>query len=462
MCRILRSSGIGASSWLAWLLLPLAFATFDSAYGQTTWYEVANRTQIQCQQAAQCFQAYAMYVLNQQACTTQAVCISGPLNNVTSNAGNWNGYLGGYCRTGGTSCSACTNGGPAQGQCLNVNSNLIAETGTPPSAVTQCAGRSGYGTVGGQTNSAPAYARDSDNCVYSGTGPSSGVCTGLSATNLTCSVQYTGATDAFAGQGPATAASNCVTGPAGTACVQTSGSGADQCGTMNGDQVCPSALPPGTCVSYNSGGVACSAAGPPSSAAFPSTEVPQASGGNAPPSAVVTNTSTTSNYYSSTTIAGQTGTTAAASGGVNVGNGGSGTGSGGSQSGGCGASGQSPCSTTDANAAADGNCSAGDCSVGGNPMPTYDWSSDSWSGATTSFWNAVAAGPIGSAVSGISANWPSGASCPAETVAITTLNMTADYGTPLCNVWENSAVPVLSAVMLAVWSIVAVFIFLSA
>lgn len=69
------------------------------------------------------------------------------------------------------------------------------------------------------------------------------------------------------------------------------------CGEVNGDRVCVSAIPPNGCVSYQSGGVACvSTAGAPPA---PDNGTP---GTPAPPSVQVSQNSTTINYFTSTTV----------------------------------------------------------------------------------------------------------------------------------------------------------------
>ena len=321
----------------------------------------------------------------------------------------------------------------------------------------------------------------SDVCVTIG-GPQSTLPTALQGS--ACGLTYTGTyAPAAPTNGSIPATTNCVTSGTTTACLQQvpkAGCGTingtttcqepQNCGTFNGNQVCPTAIPGLTCASYASGGTACTL-GPGNT--IPNPPAPStSSGAAAAPTGTVTATSntgttTTSNYYNSSTVSASGTAVQSASGGTNVGNGGSGTGTSGSGTGTgtqCGSSG-TPCSTTNANATADGNCGsvAGGCSTGSNPVPTYDWSGDSWTGALTGFWTAVANGPIGTAVSSIANNWPTNSTCPNLTVTIVFLNnYTANYGQIFCNLWENAAVPVLTGTMLAVWSVTAVFIFLSA
>lgn len=337
-------------------------------------------------------------------------------------------------------------GTPAAGSCVaSTNSTSFSGTGGGAVPRTQCQGGCTY-----QFSGVGVSVPD---------GPMEGWAGSYTETAQSCNI---------GGGGGAQPGSNCVTGSNGTYCAQTQGSGAGQCGTVNGDQVCPGAAPAGGCVSFQDGSMACTAGSPnapnngtPGQAATPTTTVTVQNGDG---------TSTTLNYFSSATVAASSGPTATASGGQNVGNGGAGPGQCGSTADPCAVTGGSGGGGgTGSGSAADGDCSAdgtgAQCGSGTgspNPMPTYDWSSDSWSNALVSFWGAVAGSPVGQAANGISSAWPDGGSCPGAHVDLGTVNYTADFGTPFCSTWDSSAAPTLAAVMLAVWSICAVFIFLSA
>jgi len=473
-CRIWRSSGISGCSWLAVLLL-LCVSGTCSAQSSVWNYQVGSEyyysmtpTQIAGIVAASdaaslaggCSTASGGFCYRNTYENLSCTPNTAPTANGQTSACSWQVAV--YCPSWAPNCTLPS---PAN-EGINVTSRLNGLA----SQVATCGGLAGADSEVDGLSSTSGYAVDSQGCVTQiNMAGGWGVCTGLgeNPSSWTCDVQETGAYEypPPSATGPT---SNCVIGGGTTACAQTSGSGAGQCGTFNGDQVCPTALQPGQCVSYASGGSACvtsnNAGGV--GGTVPASAPTAPGGGAATPTGVVTSgqpsvSTSTAYYYSSSTTQSSPSAVAASSGGQNVGNGGQSSSGSGSSSGSCG-SGTTPCSVSDANAAANGDCSAGGCSGTGTGLPGYDWSSDSWSGATTSFWNAVASGPIGSAVGGISSNWPSGGSCPAETVYISTVNYTADYGTPLCNVWENDAVPIFSAVMLAVWSIVAVLIFLSA
>lgn len=298
-----------------------------------------------------------------------------------------------------------------------------------------------------------------------------------------CNQQYTGTnyTQTPTSQPPATpAAGNCATAGKQTDCISPS---TDGCGTVNGNQVCPQAIAPGSCVSYASGAVACgvaAAADAPQNPPGPTTST----GAAAPAAAAVTDTpntqcsgtcqSSTAYYYTHTTVQSSSGAVSTTStqagnpsstGAVPTSTTGTGTGGGGGL-GGCAGTTGDPCTTAPVPNAANGDCgasaNAANCTTTGSPLPSVNWTGDSWSGSTTAFVNAVETGPIGTAVTGLSNAWPSGGSCPAETVKLTTLNYTADYGTPLCNIWQSAALPILSDTMLAIWSIAAVIVFMSA
>lgn len=474
MCRTLRSSGISAFSLLACLVAVFASGTCSaqSFFWQAqpvgggsvpvdgyvaTDLASAMASEFEQAEAQTCGSSYPAcwdgQVYNLNCPNPGAPTASNQSENCTFYGHEIN-YTGPGCPTG------CT------GNSVQLLSFSCASFATNCAGATNCAAQKGQSAYANGLTSTSGVTKNSGGCMERVNPPGSGVCVQVPgfATGWTCATsntgQYVAASGVGAGQG-----TNCVSAGGTTACVQSTGSGQGSCGTFNGDQVCPSSLPNSSCVFFASGGSMCSV----NAGTLASGAPTNASGGavgatgqviDGPPNSG----GATANYYSSTVTTSSSTTVVGASGGANVGNGGVGSGSGGTgtQPGSCGSDPSTPCSVVDANAAANGDCSSGDCSATGNPMPTYDWSSDSWGGALTSFWNAVSAGPVGSAVGGIASNWPSSDECPAETVVISTVNLTADYGSDICSVWENSALPVLSAVMLAVWSITAVFIFLSA
>jgi len=105
------------------------------------------------------------------------------------------------------------------------------------------------------------------------------------------------------------------------------------CGTFNGDQVCVASIPPGSCQSFASGGVACTAVGSGSSSVA-SPPAPNNGTAGTPATAngsvttTVNNSFETTNYYSSSTVSTSTGGVTSVPGGSNVGNGGTTTTSG--------------------------------------------------------------------------------------------------------------------------------------
>lgn len=241
----------------------------------------------------------------------------------------------------------------------------------------------------------------------------------------------------------------------GTEACDVSGANGATCGTFNGDEVCPSAVPNNSCVAFPSGGTACVAtvASPPA----PNNGTP---GTVATPSGSVTSGSTTVNYFSSSTTSSSTITPTT----VNANNGGNPTGTGGSGSSGGGSSGSVTVSgsvaTTDADAASNGDCSAGGCS--GSVPGALDVSGLSYAGVFSTFWSSVQSAPIVSGAAAIESAWPAG-SCSLSSVTLTTLpGVTLDYGTPFCNVWNTDAGPAVATVALVAYALIGIFILLSA
>lgn len=234
------------------------------------------------------------------------------------------------------------------------------------------------------------------------------------------------------------------------ACLTQDASG-HNCGTYNGDQVCVATVPQGQCAQYASGGVMCvqqgsSETSPPapnngSSATTPATPTETVT---APAGSGAT---TTANYYSAATVAGSTkgttvtatGTTGNPTGGAAVGAGGSGTN-------------PADCDTT---------ANASGCTGTTPTAQTPECSA--YAACFETFWSEAQPAPIFAAVTALETAWPSG-SCPAETVTLGAEmdNKSLDYGTPMCNLWENSAVPILSSCTLVLFALAAIRIVLSA
>lgn len=264
--------------------------------------------------------------------------------------------------------------------------------------------------------------------------------------------------------------SNCVSGGGTVACVSAGGSSSPACGTVNGDQACAAAMPPDGCVSYSDGSVACIG-----NSSGPSSGAPTSSGGAASaPSAVlqfgapssVASDNTDVFYYSQSSVSSSSSPVFSqpGSGSGSSGGGGSGSGSGQQESTGCAGTSAAPCVTSPVPDAANGDCGASgvSCSVSSNPMPVLNWSSDSWSGAFSTFLQAADSSPIVSSLSGISSAFPSSSSCPGLVIQSATLHASLDFGTPVCQIWSQGVSPVLANAVLVVYVLIGIVVFFSA
>lgn len=217
------------------------------------------------------------------------------------------------------------------------------------------------------------------------------------------------------------------------------------CGTFNGDEVCIGSIPPGTCVSYESGGVACVAASGSSTVQSPPAPDNGTPGTPATPTGTVTqgngSSQTSASYYSSTVVAASSAPTQTNPGGQNTGNGGTkGTGA--------GAGGTN---------AANGDCGASGVNCAGDgTLPTLG-SVNSIATTSSGYATALSSVPIVAAVSAISASVPDG-SCPTATFSVLGRSYTLDEQ---CTLW-GSVASVVSACMLALYAILGVKILLSA
>ena len=243
--------------------------------------------------------------------------------------------------------------------------------------------------------------------------------------------------------------SNCVSSSAGTFCSEDQNG--KNCGTFNGDEVCPASLPPGTCESFASGGVACTAAAGSNTVATPPGPNNGTAGQPATPTGQVqapvtsggTTTQVTTSYYSSSTIAQSSSGVASSSGGQNVGNGGSSSSSGGSGS--------------SAPSAANGDCGASgvNCS-GDSTVPTLP-QEPTIAQSTQTYTSALNSVPIVAAVSNIAASVPSG-ECPTATISVFGHDFVMDAQ---CTMWAQLS-PLLSLCFLAMWTLIGVRILMSA
>lgn len=270
-------------------------------------------------------------------------------------------------------------------------------------------------------------------------------------TGLAC-----GATGTKAGGDVPASAASCTTTGGATACV-------DSVNSRGTFSVVPTATPdaivpatpsqPDSCVSYASGAVACNANAAITSPPAPSS--PTSAGLPAVPSATVVGPNGAEVYFTAAQVAASKGSTNTATSSSNPGAPAGattavlGTGS----ASGTGTN-PSDCDTSN-NASA---CTGTLPSVGAPECSSYG-------SCLAAFYTEVQSAPVFESLSAITAALPSGA-CPSETVTLTTFSQapgggTFDYGTPMCNLWTNSAVPVLAAVMLMFWSLVGIFIVLS-
>jgi hypothetical protein len=105
------------------------------------------------------------------------------------------------------------------------------------------------------------------------------------------------------------------------------------------------------------------------------------------------------------------------------------------------------------------NCtSSGDAVVPGTPSAGCS----SYEACFQTFWTAVQSAPLVTAITGLSTAWPSGA-CPTYTLTLATIpGHTFDYGTTMCSLWGTYALPALSGTTMVVWSLVGIFILMSA
>jgi len=236
----------------------------------------------------------------------------------------------------------------------------------------------------------------------------------------------------------------------GAQCVNVSGGATmcteagKNCGTVNGDEVCPSALPPGTCESYASGGVACTMASGANTVPSPPGPNNGTAGQAATGTAYVTvgGGATITNYYNSTTIATSTSGVVTSPGGSNVGNGGTGGSSLGSGS--QPNAGNGDCGATGVSCSGDGTTPA----LPGEPTIAQ---------ATQTYTSALGQVPIVAAVSNIAASVPSG-QCPTATLAVFGHEFVMDAQ---CTLWGQLS-PLLGVCFLAMWTFIGVRIVMSA
>lgn len=298
---------------------------------------------------------------------------------------------------------------------------------------------------------APSGSIDVFGCEFKATGPR--VCT---STGCIAEVVSTGRPSSSTQQGSnaeKAAEGSCKVDGGAQVCAEPRTDGRN-CGTVNGDRVCIDAAAPGQCVAYQSGGVACVVSGSTPNAAAPST--PPAPNNGTPgqpasPAAEVTDGSNTANYYPPSTVSGSTTapTTVPAPDrnptGVSSGS-----------SGGSGST--SGTVNTQSQDTADGECTGDECNGTSGAIPTLE-ETPTFQQITSAYWSSLQAAPIIAAVNSVSTSLPA-ANCPVWSTALGYLNTTLTFDVH-CELFANIA-PLLSAVMLAVWSILGIVIILRA
>lgn len=217
------------------------------------------------------------------------------------------------------------------------------------------------------------------------------------------------------------------------------------CGEFNGDRVCVGAIPPGTCVSFESGGVACVQQGDGSPPASPPAPNNGTTGTPAEPDGVVEAPTATGgvlvgHYYGPGTVAGSgSAPTVGAPGGIPIGTPGTGGGSGG-EGGGEGEP-----------------CLGAACNAGVPDLDDIGTVSD----AMGAFWGSLQAVPIVEAAAGLGATLGSGA-CPDWSTSVTVFGEAWEVDfSGICATWADVA-GVLSVVMLVFWGFLAFRVLFSA
>lgn len=450
--HILRSCGISRCLLLVLSALVCCFASFDSVQAQQQCYLYVGsggQTFATAEEAGQS-------ELPQGSCNVNVfpqICTSGyVIDSCTSTTTEWS--CTGHHTQNANPSSQCSNY-----YCGTVNGDAyqgaVSAQTCPPNPCTSKSGKSVDTNVTGGSAAAGQTVYDAQGCAMQlSTNPVNVI--GCGGQCQVATATYTGAQD-VSGTPSAGSGSDCMSSGGSTFCSEDQNG--KNCGTINGDEVCPASIPPGTCVSYASGGVACTMAPGANTASSPPAPNDGTTGTPATPTAQVSapgsgsNSSSeiTTDYYSSSSVAGSSTAVSSSSTGVNVGNGGSGSGSMGSGSGGS------------APNAADGDCGATGVSCSGS-VPPSGWSGDcsDWDTCFQTFYSAVGQAPIVQGAVAIETAWPAG-SCDIGGVTLSTFdNRSFDYGATACQVWNDYIATPLSVILLACWAVVGIFIVLSA
>jgi hypothetical protein len=242
------------------------------------------------------------------------------------------------------------------------------------------------------------------------------------------------------------AATTCIAGGGGLACVSPSSeSGGENCGQFNGEYVCISSFSEPGCRSTASGGIACVVV---SGGANTGVAVPQTATGPATPTGTLSQGGTTVNYYSSSVVS--TSVTAVPVNGQGTGSSSTGTGSSTSSSPTAGAIG-------DAVAESISECTGASCDAAGT-LPALE-ELGTYGAIMQDFITRLRATPILQAALNVGATFPAG-QCPHSAVPV--LGIEVDFGSWACGVFDDTIYPMLSVIMIALWSFIGLRIIISA
>lgn len=336
------------------------------------------------------------------------------------------------------------------GDVSNYLAAQLSSTANSRLCPTSCPAAGTTSTHSGSSGSAPATICDAG-CAHTSCGV--GVRTASGWAQQYCSKGATCGSNPATTEAPEGNNSACETEGGTRACsAPPPGGGAENCGTFNGDYVCVGSIPPGTCVSYASGGIACvsdsggNITSPPAPNNGTEGETPEPTG------VVETADGARGEYYGPGTMGGGgTGTGGAvtgAPGGVPVGSPGP-TGDGGGGGGGGG--------TVEVEVDL-GTCTGAECDAGVPELEEVGTLGDAFGG----FWGDLQAVPIVAAAGDIAPAFGAGA-CPnwSDSIAVFGETWEMDFSASICTTWADVS-DVLSIVMLVFWGFVAFRILFSA
>lgn len=362
--------------------------------------------------------------------------------NVTCSGGNYSNFQGRVTAgTFPTYTAVVDMTCPSNGATTDRSGTLVSEVrGSCPSC--PAAGTERLMSFGNATST----KRCVENCLYN-TPPASLSVTATGATNQ-LSIGYS--TGEACGQSTASGGSTTYDPADNTNECQTTGGGdvvcgqkynGKNCGTFNGDRVCVESVQPGSCVSYQSGGVACV-----SSSSGGTATPPDNGDGSTPaePDMQVTHNNTTVNYYSSTTVNNSAGTVT--------------TGAPRQQdpTGTVGGDSETPSGGGGGDGEGDGDGEGGACEGDDCDVPDLG-EVDTFGELTSAFMSAAEDAPLMAALAGVGTSIPAG-SCPTYELSILGETYTLDL---MCSEWDDFA-GVLSTIMLCGWGLLAMRVLFSA